>query len=345
MKSPQYLYKILVLPVLLGCFVAGCRSEDRKQNEATALPTVKVTVTEAQLKPLHNQVEVLGTVQAVNRAEIAARISGNITDLPVVLGSEVHKGDLLAEISAGEIGTKLQQARTQFEQARRNLEREKKLLQKNAATPETVKSLDESLRIAESGYREAQIYQDYTRILAPFAGRVTKKLANVGDLATPGKPLLSIENESQLQVIAEIPEAMVLRVNKGDIFSVTISAADLTVPGTVAEVAPTADPLSRTVSVKLNISARDHLHSGQFARVSFPLADIKTLIVPSVAIVPFGQLERVFVVTEDVARLRLVKSGAVEGDNREILSGLKPGEKIVIQGQNTLLDGQPVTLL
>lgn len=346
MTRRNTLWKILLLPLILSSALSGCKSAENQGHTERTLTTMPVEIAEAQLQPIDNQVEILGTVQAVNRAEIAAKISGNITVLPVVLGSEVHQGQLLVEINAGEIGTRLQQAQTQLDQARRNLDREQKLLQKRAATAESVKSLQEALRIAESAHREAQVFQQYTRLLSPFAGRVTGKFANIGDLATPGKALLQIENESQLQVVTEVPEAMALRVKNGDTFTVTIPAAGLSIPGTVAEVAPTADPQSRTVSVKLTITPQPQIHSGQFARVAFSLSSINTLTIPNQAILPFGQLERVFVVADDgLARLRLVKSGAAtKGDRREILAGLAPGEKVVISGQTGLVDGQPVTL-
>ncbi len=142
------------------------------------------------------QVEVVGTVQAVEQAEISAKISGNIVAFPVDLGSRVKQGDLLAELNAGEISAQVRQAKAQLEQTRRNLEREENLLKKNAATPETVKSLEDTARIATAAYRETRTMLDYTRITAPFSGIITRKMANVGDLATPGKPLLQIEEGS-----------------------------------------------------------------------------------------------------------------------------------------------------
>ena len=123
---------------------------------------------------------------------------------------------------------------------------------------------------------------DYTRILAPFSGLVTRKMANVGDLATPGKPLLQLENEARLQVIADIPESMILKIALGDRLSdlcpARRPAGDR---GTVAEVAPTADHLSRTAPIKIDIPADPRLRSGQFARVSMSPARPKTLTVPA----------------------------------------------------------------
>lgn len=335
---------ILVFTTLFSVLImAGCENTEQPQVNTAVMEPVRVTLATASLVPVTDQVELIGTVEAVNRAEIAAKVSGTITTMPVVLGSRVKKGDLLLEISAGEIDAKLQQSYAQLEQAKRNLARERKLLQKNAATPETVKSLEESLAIAEAAYQEARIMQSYTRVLSPFAGRVTSKDANVGDLATPGKALVRIEDETRLQVLTNIPETIISKIQKGDQLRVKVPAANLTVPGTVAEVAPTANPTTRSGKVKLDLEANPALHPGQFARVALALDDMSMLAVPASAVSTLGQMQRVFVVQDDVARLRLVRCGASHGDQVEILSGLTPGEQVVVTYQQALRDLQPVT--
>lgn len=337
-------FRFLVAVCTASLLVGSCKNEQPAEKTAVTLSSQQVAVRVVEQVPVLNQIEVIGTVESVYRAEISAKVSGTITVLPVVLGSEVSKGDLLVEISAGEIDARLQQSRAQMSQARRNLAREKKLLEQNAATPETVKSLEESLAIAEAAAQEALIMQSYTRLLAPFDGRITRKMANIGDLATPGKPLLNIEDESQLQVITDIPEAMILEVKQGDVLSVAIPSAGLTVPGTVAEVAPTANPTTRSGPVKINIAPHPHLRPGQFARVALSQQGTQTLTVPRLALVNSGQMEQLFIVENGKARLRLVRSGAHYGDAVEILSGIRAGEQVVVTGQHNLHDGQPVAI-
>ncbi len=322
----------------------GCNEEQQPEKFVQTLQEQQVSIAEVKEVAVSDQIEILGTVESVYRAEISSKVSGTISALPVVLGSEVHTGDLLIEISAGEIDAKLQQSRAQLNQAKRNLDREQKLLRKNAATPETVKSLSEMVAIAEAAYEEARIYQGYTRILSPFHGRVTRKMANVGDLATPGKPLIHIEDELHLQIITDIPEAMILQVKQGDVLSVKVPSAGLTVPATVAEVAPTANPTTRSAPVKLNIDAHPHLRPGQFARVALSQTTAKTLIIPKTALTQIGQMERVFVVDNGIARLRLVRSGASYGNDIEILSGVSDGEQVIVTDQVTIHDGQPVII-
>jgi len=340
-KLRGVLYFVLFMSVILG----GCKDKVADQHKKTEdLPEVSVSVAKVIKEVADNQVEIVGTIQAVEQAQIAAKISGNIISLPVDLGSRVQKGDLLVKIKAGEISAKLQLAKAQLEQEKRNLAREKNLLKKKAATPETVKSFEDKVRIAEAAHKAALTMLEYTRIVAPFTGIITRKLTNIGDLATPGKPLLTMEEERNLQVLTDIPEAMILQIKKGDILSVFIPSVNLEIKGEVAEVAPTADPSSRTAPIKLKIPDNPRLRSGQFARVTLAMAPAKTLTIPASALTSYGQMERVFVEVNGKARLRLVRSGTTFQDRVEILSGLNENETVVISEGHALIDGQPLAI-
>lgn len=325
--------------------LSGCKSEQHAPPQSVAeLPPLNVSVVAAEENKPLRQVEVMATVKAAESASLAARISGNITELPVKLGDSVKKGDTLVVISADEIRSKMNQAQAQLDQAERNLKREQNLLKKNAATQESVKTLEDSKKIAQAAYREARTMLDYTTIKAPFPGVVTSKPANMGDLAIPGRTLLTIENESSLQIIADVPEALVLALTLGDRLPVKIDAANLDIQGTVTEIAPTADPRSRTAPIKLDVESSDKLRSGQFARVSLPGTTGSAVMIPAASIRPFGQLERVYIVKDDTARLQLVKTGLTHGDSIEILSGINGGDQIVVSDTTELSDGRRVTV-
>ncbi len=331
------------LSILVSLFLlAGCRSDHPAALTAEELPTLPVTLFTVKQSAPVRQVEIMGTVQAADSAEIAARISGTIQTLTVNPGSRVKKGDLLITISAGEMSAKVLQAQAQLEQVTRNLTRERSLLQKNAATPTTVKTLEESQRIAEAAYNEARTMLSYTQIKAPFDGVITMKMANVGDLATPGKPLVRLDDESRLQIMAGVPETLVLGITIGDTLPVYIPAADLSLSGEVTEIAPLADPLSRTAPIKIHVNLNSKLRSGQFARVSLPGSRGAALMIPDGAVLRYGQMEKVFVVREGKARMQLVRTGLHFGDQVEIVSGINDGDQVVVAGNKELQDGQPV---
>lgn len=335
----------LVHGLLLLILLAGCRGEEPAQHERAVLPVARIRTTTVTARPHQMLTEVMGSVRSVDQAVIASKITGTIEEIPVVLGSAVKAGDLLVLISAEEISAKAVQAKTQLEQARRNLERERKLLAKDAATPESVKSLEEMYRVAQAGYEQAKTMLGYTRITAPFAGLVTAKIANVGDLATPGQPLLHIENSSRLQVEASVPETLVLGMQQGQQLPVFVPAAGLKLEATVAEIAPRADPQTRTATVKLDIPFMPQLRSGQFARVTLPNATRESIYVPAEAVISFGQMEKVFVIRDNQAHLRFVRTGATHDDHIEILAGLEPGEEIAVTDTSELIDRQPVDII
>lgn len=329
----------------LSCLVlllAASTGLAEKQTTAEPPVTVNVHVQTLQKNTSQQQVELVATIQPVLQAAIAAKVTGTITQLPVQLGSKVKQGDLLIKINAEEISARLMQAQAQLAQARRNYEREKKLLKKNATTRETVKSLRDMLNVAQAAFHGAKTMLGYTTITAPFDGVVTNKSANSGDLATPGTPLLHIENNTHLQAVTAVPESLINQIHPADTIQVHIPSAQLALIGTVAEIAPAADPQSRTAQVKIDIPYEQALRSGQFARVNLPVQPATTLLVPRSAVVPFGQMDKVFVVEDGIAQLRLVRTGSSSGDTLEILAGLRPGDQVIIDNNALLVSGQPV---
>jgi RND family efflux transporter MFP subunit len=332
----------LLILVFFVFSLSGCNSEHQEQAVAEPLPPLPVQVITAESSTPLRQVEIMGSIRAAQSASIAARVSGNITSLPVTLGSRVKKDDTLITIGAEEITAKLNQAQAQLEQVKRNLKREQNLLKKNAATPESVRTLEESLQISEAAYKEVRTMLGYTTIKAPFDGIITQKPANVGDLATPGKLLLQLESEASLQVIADIPEALVLGLTLGDQLPVSIEAAGLNITGRITEIAPTADPQSRTAPIKLDIQADPKIRSGQFVRISLPSTRGEAIMIPTRAIRPFGQLDRVFIIDNGTARMQLVKTGLQDDDRIEILGGLSAGDQVVVSDTTELSDGRQV---
>jgi len=337
------LWPTLVCAALL-LLVSACKPEAKHEAapQPAAGPAVEVQVVTVNevLTSSHN--EVVGTVEAVQRATMAAKITGTIAEMPVVLGAMVKQGDLLVTLNAAEISARLSQAETALAQAKRNLERDQRLLAKNAATRDTVNAQEDAYKVAKAAVDEARTMLGYITIRAPFGGLVSKKLANAGDLATVGAPLLIIENTEGLQAVAAVPEAQLSTIKSGDLLPIRIPAADLEATGTVAEIAPAGDAASRTSVVKLNLPLASRLRPGQFVRVILPGGSSKTLLVPESAYSVFGQMERVFVVEENRAHLRLVRSGQRRDGQLEILSGINPGEQVVVQAKGQLQDGQAV---
>ncbi|MFZ5774440.1 MAG: efflux RND transporter periplasmic adaptor subunit [Thermodesulfobacteriota bacterium] len=324
---------------------AGCgRGSEHGQSGKPPLAKAQVKVFSVADQQSVQARQVAGSVEAVEQAVMAAKMPGLVQAIPVEIGSPVKKGQLLLTMAAPEIEARLAQAQIGLEQARRNYEREKRLLEKDAATREGVKLQEEGVRIAEAGVREASGMLANARLVAPFDGVVTKKLIKVGDLATPGLPLLEVANPARLQVVASAPESMVAGLKVGDSVAVSVPSTNLATEGVVEHLSPGADPATRSSVVKLRLANAAGLRTGQYAQVTMPGAASPAVLVPVAAVRRQGQMEQLFVVRDDVARLRLVRTGEQQAGMVEIISGLVSGEKVVAAADK-LSDGQPVQIV
>jgi RND family efflux transporter MFP subunit len=291
----------------------------------------------------HQAVEdVVGTVRAKTRAAVEPKVSGRIVQLRVSLGQQVQAGEELAVIDAQEIRARLDQAIALREQAGGELKRAQSLLDQKVNTPQEFEAVQARFRVADAAVKEAEAMLAYTRVTAPFAGLVTRKIAEAGDLAAPGRPLLEIEDPQLLRFEADVPEALTEQIKQGDRLAVRIAYHQETFSGQVVEVAPVADPNSRTFLVKIDLPSNPHLRAGQFGRVAIPLGESPILRIPREAVIRRGQLEMAFVVETNRAYLRLVKTGKDHETDREILAGLQIGDTVVVRGASVLRDGQLV---
>ncbi|MDE3084296.1 MAG: efflux RND transporter periplasmic adaptor subunit [Verrucomicrobiota bacterium] len=331
---------------LLACllpFAAGCARHDLS-GAAENFPPAKVHLATVRFEELPAFTEVTGTVRPVRHALLAAKVMGAIDELPVTLGQHVRAGDLLVKISAGEISARLQQAQAQLNQVKRDLERERTLLEKNASTPETVRSLEDRFTMTQAMVREAAVMLGYTIIRAPFDGVIARKPVDIGDLASPGQPLLEIEGCDAFQIETGIPDSLAGKLAIGEPLAVSVDGVTFT--GALVELSSAADSSTRTVAAKISVPADVVVRSGQFARVQVPGAPVRALFAPAAAVTTLGQMERVFVADEkNRAVLRLVKTGAMRGERIEILSGLDDGERIVVAPPAGLREGQPLEML
>jgi len=281
-------------------------------------------------------------VQAKQQARIEAKVPGRILEMRAVPGQSVKAGELLARLDAEETRARLDQALATQQQTAGDLKRYTALVDLNAATRAEFDAVQARARIAEAAVKEAQTMLGYADVAAPFGGVVTRKFADVGDFATPGKPLIEMEDPAHLQFGSDIPEALIATITQGAIMPIRVSGITDEIQGKVSEIAPAADPNSRTFRVKLDLAPVSGLRAGQFGRVAVPVAETTSLRVPVSAVVQRGQLQIVFVVSGNHTIMRLVKSGKRIGEEVEIASGLSAGESVVIQNAASLVDGQPV---
>ena len=337
------LWRVCATSFAAAVLLGACRPHDEVRTpETQAAQPVRVLVAKYETAPATE--DVIGTARAKLRAAVEAKLSARIEALLVAPGQSVKKGELIAQLDAREIQAKLDQALAVREQATRDLARARELLANKVSTPAEFDSARAREQVAVGAAREMETMLGYTRLLAPFDGVVTRKLADVGDLAAPGRPVIELEDPSALRFEADVPEAFVGSVELGATYPVRLGAASSPMDGKVVEIAPVADAASRTFLVKLDLPPSAAARSGQFGRATIPTGLQKQILrVPASAVIARGQVELVFVAAENRAQLRLVRAGKRDADHVELLSGVAPGETVVIEGAEQLRDGQPIT--
>ena len=337
MRFPRSLFALGAALALVAC-------HSKKETAPESLPPVAVRTVVVENKARRSSEEVVGTVRAKLHAAIEAKVSARIEALLVAPGQMVKAGDLIAQLDAREIQARLDQALALREQTTRDLARGRELLDKKITTQADFDAVQARASMAEGAAREMETMLGYTKVVAPFNGIVTRKLADVGDLAAPGKSIIEMEDPSALRFEADVPEALIGHVKLGAKLPVRVSEGAAPIEGTVVEVAPVADDASRTFLVKLDLPPAEGVRSGQFGRVLVPTGEAKSIRVPAAAVVTRGQMECVFVVVSDRAQLRIVRTGKHAGGEVEILAGLSAGERVVSAGAESLRDGQPVAI-
>lgn len=185
---------------------------------------------------------------------------------------------------------------------------------------------------AAKAVQEAAIGLGYTTILAPADGEVAQRQAEPGDLAFPGKELLTLQTGGSLRMEAMVRESLIGQVHIGDTLEVIVSALEGTgaMLGTVDEIEPLADPVTRSFLVKARLPEMGGLYPGMFGRLLIPLGKREVVLAPRVAVRTVGQLETVMVKSGDNWENVYVRTGAPYGDKVEILSGLSGGETLGI---------------
>lgn len=329
---------------LAVCLLTGCHKSTEPEHGQSSLTPVKVSVQAAVSRTRVATEEVMGTVQPKTRATVEAKVAGRILQMPVTIGQRVNAGDPLALIDVREIEARLDQARAMLAQAKKDYDRFTTLLRQGAVTQAEFDGIEARYKAAEAAVREAESMLDYARVSAPFNGVITRKYADVGDFAAPGRPLLELEDPTTLRFEADVPEAICQSIHPGMTMTVSFPTLKITLEGVVAEVAPAADPISRTMLVKLDLPQTQGLKSGMFGRLAVPVGQITSVWVPASAVVKRGQMEIVFVATQGHAQMRLVKVGKRTNAEVELLSGVDNGELIVVDGAPMIRDGQPLVV-
>jgi RND family efflux transporter MFP subunit len=293
----------MMLGVLAGC--GGSRTEQQKRDNAGERACRRSAVRSG------GAVVSRRFLHGAREAVLAAKVMGSILEIRKRAGDTVKQGEVLVVLDdrevAGNIGQAeggLAQAQAAASLAEANYKRYQLLFERGSASQLELdqarfahESAQGAVRQATSAVEGAGSYRSYAHIPAPFDGRVVDRLAEVGDLAAPGRPLMSVEDARRLRLHVSLSENEMAAATTGDSVQVEVpSLAGRAWTGTVAEVVPAVDPATRTLLVKIDLPEDPALRSGMFARARFVAGTRDGLRVPRAALVRRGGMDGVFVV-------------------------------------------------
>jgi RND family efflux transporter MFP subunit len=196
---------------------------------------------------------------------------------------------------------------------------------------------------ARAASEAADTTESFSRITAPFAGVVTDKMVEPGNMAAPGTPLMRLEDTRGFRLDVRADESRIGQIGSGDIVPVSLDSgldgATTTISGTVAEIGRAVDADARAFLVKITLPAAVGLRSGMFGGAHFSARARRALTVPAGALVHRGQVTSVLVVEKDLARVRLVNVSGTE-----VLAGLSEGDVVIVAAPPGVTDGSRVTV-
>ncbi|WP_319380759.1 efflux RND transporter periplasmic adaptor subunit [Thiomicrorhabdus sp.] len=356
MKQTRKLFAVSALVAALG--LTACQQEAPVAPQE-AVQTIAAHVATVSLGEVPMNTVVPGAVVPDQRARIASRLMGYIKNSNVKVGQTVKRGQLLFSIDSADIRSQISQANSAYQQAKAALtdakldyDRFTKLYEDDSVSKQQYDKIrlqysvaQENLAAARSGLRQAESQLKYANVTAPFDGVVVEKMAAAGDLAAPGNPIVVIENLKSLSVQTEVAADLYAVLRQGDEAEVMIDGQNKPLVGTIYTLVSSANPKTRTHTVKLSLPDINNVNSGTFARVSFTRGVRQAMMIPKSAIVMRAGIEGVFVVEDGHAFFHMVRTGMSTGDMVEVQAGLALGEQIVVDNNQSMLNGDQVDVI
>jgi len=271
----------------------------------------------------------------------------------VSAGQPVRAGDVLVVLDDEALVARLRQAESAAgaaqaaaERAQLDLGRAERLRQQNAVTQAQLDEVVAAARVthadllrAQQAVEEARVMRSYATLTSPITGIVVDKRAESGDTAAPGQVLITLYDPTQMQMVASVREGLASRLKVGDEVPARLESLGIECQATVREIVPESQAATRTFQVKVTGPCPPGVTSGMFGRISVPLDEESLLVVPERAIRRVGQLAMVDLVADGRIERRAIRLGrAIDGD-REVLSGLRAGDRVMIgRGTTTAAD-------
>ena len=343
MKQKDVITGWLVAFIISCMMLAGCTEKSRKLEKKN----VKVETISVGNTNLGGTKDYVGTIEEKMGSTLSFEIAGNITSIRVEEGDRVSKGQLLATINPTTMKEANRATLTTLKQAQDAYRRFLPLHQSGTISDMKWVEIGSKLEQAKAAESIARQQLSHSTLTAPFAGVIAAKNVDLGTYVLPGQPVLKLANVAQVNAKISVPEAEISHLHVGDKVKLTVAALSGAIfRGTISEKGIDANPISHTYDVKVGITnPQGRLLPGMVcnAQVQGSAATPFHITVPSQSIeLDVDNSRFVWTVVNGKAHQQPVTTGDFEGDGIVILSGLKAGDQVIINGQQKVSEGMNV---
>ncbi|QMW01244.1 efflux RND transporter periplasmic adaptor subunit [Spirosoma foliorum] len=347
--------RILIIGAVAGliALIAFRLINNKKDIDAAKTSSVQfqttpvVDVQPVAYERIDQNLSLLGTIAAQNEGDIIAETRGKLQNFKLVLGTFVKKGQQVGYVQDPVQGVVVENNETNVANAKREMERYERLLQGGAVTQEAYQKYKDQYATALLNTKQQQRVLGNGAVIAPISGYVYDKKVENGEYVAIGAVLASVINLQDLKLVVNVPEQAVYQLQLGDKATITAQAfPGVTFSGLVHYISPKGDDLHNyPVEIYLSNNSKNQLKAGTLANANFTFKQgINGLFIPRRALVGGADSASVYVVQNNVARIRKIRLGYDSGDQYQVLEGLKQGEAIVVNGQLNLTNGAKVTV-
>jgi RND family efflux transporter MFP subunit len=330
----------------LAGLLAACGEAPAPKAEAPgalALQTAAVEVRDVELTTSAEAV-----VEAVRQSTVSAQIAGRVVELRFDVGDYVKKGEVIARIDERAVAqaveaseAQVREAQAALANARAQYERSRQLLAQKFISQAALDQAEAAYKAAQArvtallaGAGAAATERSFATIVAPYSGVVSARHVELGEMATPGRPLMTGFDPSTLRVVATVPQAQVADIRAVGKARIEVPSLGRWVDVKAMTIVPAADPRTHTTRIRLELPAEVRgVVPGVYARAHFVIGAAPRLLVPRAAVLKRSEVTAVYVVNEQGrALLRQVRLGdAGDETSVEVLAGLKPGERVALE--------------
>ena len=349
---------LLVLPLGTGCGGGGSEGNGAPDHQSKAghspngqqrssQPPIPVAVEEAVVGSISSYYTATATLEAEKEAEILARVTGVIQSIQSEEGDYVKTGSDLLRIENDEYRLRLAQAEANTSKFRDRHDRLKDMMDQNLVSVEEYDQVKNDFIAAEAAEDLARLDLSYTRVTAPFSGRVVRRLVDVGQNVSVGTPLFGLSDFDPLLARVHVPSKEFKKLKPDQMVDLVLDSDQNRLQGLIKLVSPIIDPATGTIKVTVEIKEYPaNTRPGDFAVVRIVTEKrTGTTLVPKIAVFTDRGDQIVYIEADSTAERRVVETGFQDDTNIEILSGVQAGERVVVKGQRSLKHGAALKIM